>query len=106
MEDESWDEAEYNFFSSLSDDDKLYYMYDVMMDGVYDNFEDFDFVDIPSVEITITDTHLIIMCDEVHISKKFLSAFRMDGMILEFQEQKDTTLFYRIVGNTENMSVN
>jgi len=46
------------------------------------------------------------MCDEVHISKKFLSSFRMDGMILEFQEQKDTTLFYRIVGNTENMSVN
>jgi hypothetical protein len=27
-------------------------------------------------------------------------------MILEFQEQKDTALFYRIVGNTENMSVN
>jgi hypothetical protein len=105
MEDESWDEAEYNFFSSLSDDDKLYYMHDVMM-GEYNNFEDVEFIDIPSVEITITDTHLIIMCDEVHISKKFLSSFRMDGMILEFQEQKDTALFYRIVGNTENMSVN
>jgi hypothetical protein len=105
MEDESWDEAEYNFFSSLSDEDKLYYVYDVMTEE-YSTFEDIELFDIPQVEITITDTHLIISCNEIHISQKFLSSFRMDGMILEFQEQKHTTLFYKIVGNTENMSVN
>jgi hypothetical protein len=27
-------------------------------------------------------------------------------MILHFQEQKNNVIFYKIVGNTENMSVN
>lgn len=103
MEDESWDEAEYNFFSSLSDDDKLYYMYDVITETF--GYEEFD-TRISSVEITITDSHFIIDCDEIEISKKFLASFVMDGMILQFQEQKGTALFYKIIGNTENMSVN
>ena len=60
MDDESWDEAEYNFFSSLSDEDKLYYIYDVITEE-YIEIED---TYVSSVEITITDTHLIITCDE------------------------------------------
>jgi NAD(P)H-flavin reductase len=102
MDDESWDEAEYNFFSSLSDEDKLYYIYDVITEE-YIEIED---TYVSSVEITITDTHLIITCDEPEMSKKFISSFVMDGMILEFQEQKNIVTFYKIVGNTENMSVN
>ena len=102
MEDNSWDEAEYNFFSSLSSEDKLYYIYDVITNE-YVEFED---TYIPSIEITITDTHLIITCDNPEVSKKFVSSFVMDGMILHFQEQKNNVTFYKIVGNTENMSVN
>ena len=102
MEDNSWDEAEYNFFSSLSSEDKLYYIYDVITNE-YVEFED---TYIPSIEITITDTHLIITCDNPEASKKFVSSFVMDGMILHFQEQKNNVTFYKIVGNTENMSVN
>jgi hypothetical protein len=102
MEDNSWDEAEYNFFSSLSSEDKLYYIYDVITNE-YVEFED---TYTPSIEITITDTHLIITCDDSEVSKKFVSSFVMDGMILHFQEQKNSVIFYKIVGNTENMSVN
>jgi len=51
-------------------------------------------------------THLIITCDDSEVSKKFVSSFVMDGMILHFQEQKNNVIFYKIVGNTENMSVN
>jgi hypothetical protein len=102
MGDESWDEAEYNFFSSLSDEDKLYYIYDVFTE----EFVEFEDTYVSSVEITITDTHLIISCEEPDISKKLISSFIMDGMILQFQEEKHSSLFYKIVGNTENMSVN
>lgn len=102
MEDESWDEAEYNFFSSLSDEDKLYYIYDV----ITEEYLEIDDSYTSSVEITITDTHLIITCDEPEISRKFITSFVMDGMILEFQEEKNASIFYKIVGNTENMSVN
>lgn len=102
MDDESWDEAEYNFFSSLSDEDKLYYIYDVFTE----EFIEFEDTYVSSVEITITDTHLIISCEEPDISRKLISSFIMDGMILQFQEEKHSSLFYKIVGNTENMSVN
>jgi len=102
MDDESWDEGEYNFFSSLSDEDKLYYIYDVFTE----EFVEFEDTYVSSVEITITDTHLIISCEEPDISRKLISSFIMDGMILEFQEEKHSSLFYKIVGNTENMSVN
>ena len=102
MEDNSWDEAEYNFFSSLSSEDKLYYIYDI----ITNEYDDFDDNDSASIDITITDTHIIVSCEMVNISKKFISSFFMDGMILQFQKQNNTSIFYKIVGNTENMSVN
>lgn len=102
MEDNSWDEAEYNFFSSLSSEDKLHYIYDIITNE-YDEFDDNDSA---SIDITITDTHIIVSCEMVDISKKFISSFFMDGMILQFQKQNNTSIFYKIVGTTESMSVN
>jgi hypothetical protein len=102
MEDNSWDEAEYNFFSSLSSEDKLYYIYDI----ITNEYDDFDDNDSASIDITITDTHIIVSCEMVNISKKFISSFFMDGMILQFQKQNNTSIFYKIVGTTESMSVN
>jgi len=102
MEDNSWDEAEYNFFSSLSSEDKLYYIYDI----ITNEYDDFDDNDSASIDITITDTHIIVSCEMVDISKKFISSFFMDGMILQFQKQNNTSIFYKIVGTTESMSVN
>lgn len=102
MEDNSWDEAEYNFFSSLSSEDKLYYIYDI----ITNEYDDFDDNESASIDITITDTHIIVSCEMVDISKKFISSFFMDGMILQFQKQNNTSIFYKIVGTTESMSVN
>lgn len=102
MEDNSWDEAEYNFFSSLSSEDKLYYIYDV----ITNQYDDFDGNNSTSIDITITDTHIIVSCEMMDISKKFISCFFMDGMILQFQKQNNTSIFYKIVGTTENISVN
>jgi len=102
MEDNSWDETEYNFFSSLSSEDKLYYIYDI----ITNEYDDFDDNDSASIDITITDTHIIVSCEMVNISKKFISSFFMDGMILQFQKQNNTSIFYKIVGTTESMSVN
>ena len=102
MEDNSWDEAEYNFFSSLSSEDKLYYIYDI----ITNEYDDFDDNESASIDITITDTHIIVSCEMVNISKKFISSFFMDGMILQFQKQNNTSIFYKIVGTTESMSVN
>ena len=102
MEDNSWDEAEYNFFSSLSSEDKLHYIYDIITNE-YDEFDDNDSA---SIDITITNTHIIVSCEMVDISKKFISSFFMDGMILQFQKQNNTSIFYKIVGTTESMSVN
>lgn len=102
MEDNSWDEAEYNFFSSLSSEDKLHYIYDI----ITNEYDDFDDNESASIDITITDTHIIVSCEMVHISKKFISSFFMDGMILQFQKQNNTSIFYKIVGTTESMSVN
>jgi hypothetical protein len=102
MEDNSWDEAEYNFFSSLSSEDKLHYIYDIITNE-YDDFYDNESA---SIDITITDTHIIVSCEMVDISKKFISSFFMDGMILQFQKQNNTSIFYKIVGTTESMSVN
>lgn len=104
-----WDESEFNFFSSLSDEDKLYYIYDITT-GEYE-FDDIvsnDLIDdsLSDVEITITDSHIIITCEDSNISKKFISSFVADGLILEYQQQTDTSIFYRIIGKTENMSVN
>jgi len=102
MEDNSWDEAEYNFFSSLSSEDKLHYIYDI----ITNEYDDFDDNESASIDITITDTHIIVSCEMVDISKKFISSFFMDGMILQFQKQNNTSIFYKIVGTTESMSVN
>lgn len=102
MEDNSWDEAEYNFFSSLSSEDKLHYIYDI----ITNEYNEFDDNDSASIDITITDTHIIVSCEMVDISKKFISSFFMDGMILKFQKQNNTSIFYKIVGTTESISVN
>ncbi len=78
----------------------------IVEEELVNEYVEFEDTYTPSIEITITDTHLIITCDNPEVSKKFVSSFVMDGMILHFQEQKNNVTFYKIVGNTENMSVN
>ena len=108
-----WDEAEYNFFMSLHDADKLEYVFD------YFNYspEDYDDVDFEfeepraesvDVNVVITETHLTISCDKVEILDRTINMFIMDGFILMLQSssKNDTTRVYKFIGQSNPYSVN
>ena len=108
-----WDEAEYNFFMSLSDMAKLEYMYDYFnLDfGEYESeptvtFEYEDENLPPRTEVLITDTHMMITCPDRRITEVTLSMFCMDGWILRLDNHRGDTSIYKIVGKTEPISVN
>lgn len=105
-----WDESEYNFFMSLSDVGKLEYMYDYFNlddDSIEGEFiyED-DNSPITSVDVVVTDTHLIITCDDDDVCNKTISMFKMDGFIILYERTKGQSRFYKIVGQSDPFSVN
>src|SRR6056300_1523100 len=92
-----WDEAEYNFFMSLSDVSKLEYMYD------YFNLDDdsiegeFDFDEEDDSPIT---------CDDDGVADKTVSMFKMDGFILLHEHTRGQSRFYKLVSKIDPLSVN
>ena len=108
-----WDESEYDFFMSLGDISKLEYAYDYFNlddDDVVGEFEieldEDDSASTTSIEVVITDTHLLITCDVREIAEKTISTFKMDGHIMMFERQRGDTYFYKYVGMTHPLSVN
>ena len=108
-----WDEAEYNFFMSLSDMAKLEYMYDYFnLD--FSEFESQPTLTVeledeelpPRTEVVITDTHMMITCSDPRVFEVTLTMFCMDGWVLRFDKKKGDTTFYKIVGKTDPISVN
>lgn len=109
-----WDEAEYNFFMSLTDPDKLEYVFDFF------NQEEFDFDEIAEfelessgptsesvdVEVVITESHLIIFCDKNQIIDRTINMFIMDGFLLSHQETKGNSRTYKLVGQENPISLN
>lgn len=109
-----WDEAEYNFFMSLTDPDKLEYVFDFF------NQEDFDFDEIAEfelessgptsesvdVEVVITESHLIIFCDKNQIIDRTINMFIMDGFLLSHQETKGNSRTYKLLGQENPISLN
>ena len=108
-----WDEAEYNFFMSLHDADKLEYVFDYF-NFREDESDSFDFeledpqVQSVDVNVVITDTHLTISCDKTEILERTINMFVMGGMILMLQSssKKDTTRVYKLIGQSNPYSVN
>jgi len=105
-----WDESEYNFFMSLSDVGKLEYMYDYFNlddDSIEGEFiYEEDNSPITSVDVVLTDTHLIITCDDDDVCNKTISMFKMDGFIMLYERTKGQSRFYKIVGQSDPFSVN
>ena len=107
-----WDEAEYNFFMSLSDIAKLEYMYDYFNlddDSIEGEFELEDVEDdspITSVDVVITDSHLIITCDNDEVADKTVGMFKMDGFIILLQHQRGKSRYYEYVGKSDPFSMN
>ena len=108
-----WDEAEYNFFMSLSDMAKLEYMYDYFNldnDDISGEFElDYDSDEkspTTSVDVVISDTHFVITCDNQNVMKNTISMFKMDGYIIMFEKSKGNTRIYKFIDKVSPLSVN
>ena len=109
-----WDEAEYNFFMSLTDMAKLEYMYDYFnldFNESYDSdseviFEIDDQDEPIRTDVVITDTHLMITCPDPRMMSSTVNMFFMDGWLLSLQTKKHDTLIYNIVGKSSPISVN
>ena len=108
-----WDEAEYNFFMSLSDMAKLEYMYDYFnldndnIGGEFDlDYESEEGSPTTSVDVVLTDTHFIITCQSDTIMTNTIAMFRMDGYVLMFEKRRGDTKYYKLVGKMPPLSVN
>ena len=109
-----WDESEYNFFMSLNDVDKLEYVFDFFNFSEEDyEIEFFEFepetnkeiVD-GSVDITITDTHLIISCVDDSIIDRTITMLKLNGAILIPQDKIQGSRVYKFIGTTLPISLN
>ena len=108
---EHWDEAEYNYFMSLDDMTKVYYLHDYL----YGEFEEdvFEDVDIPEqtpehrpIQVLIDSENLTVICDNPTLLKKTVALFVMDGFLLEKQVERGDAVIYKIIAVGEPMSVN
>lgn len=111
MEDSDWiwDDEEFDFFMSMSDTDKLEYIYEFFN---YDS-ETIDGIDFNSpqshpldIDVIITENAFLIKCDDDVLRKKTIGTFMMDGLILTFRENKGNVDIYNLIGTTPARSVN
>ncbi len=116
-----WDEPEFNYFMSLDDMTKVYYMHDYLFGELEDDdFEDGDF-DEPMFEFTpetedkpkttkvsvILDLDsLWITCDNEKLMNETIRMFQMDGLMLELEESFQDTRKYRVIKQGPAISLN
>ena len=123
--DEYWDESEFGFFETLEDEDKLLYLYDLMIgdfvheyvgNGIEDVFE-IDFEEDPlepihqNVTVSFDDTGNIVFAgSNVMLLRKVATDMIMNGLILQNSqlsfEDDAVKLTYELVGKSEAISLN
>ena len=126
--DEYWDESEFGFFYTLEDEDKLLYLYDLMIgdfvheyvgNGIEDVFE-IDFEEEPleplepihqNVTVSFDDTGNIVFAgSNVMLLRKVATDMIMNGLILQNSqlsfEDDAVKLTYELVGKSEAISLN
>lgn len=111
-----WDESEYNFFMSLTDADKLEYVFDFFNydfdNDTFDDVVEFELDNLePSaesvdVDVIITDTHLIIQCAKKQVIDRTINMFVMDGFILSHQDSRGNCRTYKLIGTVNPISLN
>lgn len=122
---EHWDEAEYNYFMSLDDMTKVYYLHDYLY-GEFEEFEEwedgdmedstldedvFDFIpeETPKhrpIEVLIDSENFIITCDNKKLIKNTVGLFMMDGFLMTKQSERGDTHIYKIISIGSPLSVN
>lgn len=120
IRDEYWDEIEYNFFKDLDDEDKLLYLYDLMIGDFSDEYYgeiEFDFEeDSDEIRQEVLATfdesgHISITGSSKDTLTKVAMDMVMNGLILSDKVVSETQdggylLQYKIIGNSTPISVN
>jgi len=121
---EFWDDEEFDFFNTLSDNDKLLYIYDLFLGDFDAEYEmdgrlEYD-TDVPEpsaskkekkyVSISLTDGRLSISGPSLKVVSKISNLMMVNGMMftdtnIDFEDES-VVLSYKIVGKTHPMSLN
>lgn len=125
---EYWDESEFNFFSSLEDEDKLLYVYDLMIGEFAYEYEGTDIFEFDIEEDTKEEMQMnvrmefvrekgsdkiVLTGDTLYVLEKVANDLMMNGMILmnrvvEFTKYEpwEVTLTHDLIGNANPISLN
>lgn len=125
---EYWDESEFNFFSSLEDEDKLLYVYDLMIGEFAYEYEGTDIFEFDIEEDTREEMQMnvrmefvrekdsdkiVLTGDTLYVLEKVANDLMMNGMILmnrvvEFTKYEpwEVTLTLDLIGNANPISLN
>ena len=114
-----WDEAEYNYFMSLDDMTKVYYLHDYLYGEFGEEYEE-DLEDTPMFEedtfeeqsqhittkinVILDLEHLWITCPNHKMMDDTIKMFVMDGLILELEDSFEDTRQYRVIKHGSPMS--
>tara|TARA_B100000085_G_scaffold161357_1_gene146751 strand:+ start:2051 stop:2437 length:387 start_codon:yes stop_codon:yes gene_type:complete len=117
----AWDEAEYNYFMSLDDMTKVYYLHDYLYGEFGEEYEE-DFEDTPMFEedafeeqsqhittkinVILDLEHLWITCPNHKMMDDTIKMFVMDGLILELEDSFEDTRQYRVIKHGSPLSLN
>ena len=117
----AWDEAEYNYFMSLDDMTKVYYLHDYLYGEFGEEYEE-DLEDTPMFEedafeeqsqlittkinVILDLEHLWITCPNHKMMDDTIKMFVMDGLILELEDSFEDTRQYRVIKHGSPLSLN
>jgi len=125
LDNEYWDESEFSFFNTLEDEDKLLYLYDLMVgefaheyngEDIKNVFE-FEFEEEPTdnlrQDIVVSfglDGKINFLGDDLSVLTKVSSDMMMNGLILSDAdvsfEENQVRLTYTLVGEGYPISLN
>lgn len=114
-----WDEAEYNYFMSLDDMTKVYYLHDYLYGELgEDQFEDMDYGDEPmfdfipekkpttKINVILDQDSLWITCANHKMMDETIRMFIMDGLMLQLEEAYEDTRHYLVIKHGSPISLN
>lgn len=111
IDSEYWDEDEYNFFNHLDDDDKLLYIYDLIINDFKDDYYADTQIESDILVIFDSSKYVSITGESEEIVNTIANRMVMDGLVIS---QKTITtldngkcvLSYKIVANASPISIN
>ena len=114
-----WDKAEFNYFMSLDDMTKVYYLHDYLYGELgEDEFEDTEYDDAPmfdfipeskpttKINVILDQNSLWITCPNHKMMDETIRMFIMDGLMLQLEEAYEDTRHYTVIKHGSPISLN